>query len=59
MGRSLPKSLYSIKDARLQPKLRKPPAKNEAQIEPEAKTFAETKGKAEAGDADAQKQPSE
>jgi len=32
----------------------KPPAKTEAQIEPEAKAFAETKGKAEAGDAIAQ-----
>ena len=32
----------------------KPPAKTEAQIEAETKAFAETKAKAEAGDADAQ-----
>ena len=32
----------------------KPPAKTEAQIEPEAKAFAEAKAKAEAGDAEAQ-----
>ena len=32
----------------------KPPAKTEAQIEAENKAFAETKAKAEAGDADAQ-----
>ena len=32
----------------------KPPAKTEAQIEAENKAFAETKGKAEAGDAEAQ-----
>ena len=32
----------------------KPPAKTEAQIEAENKAFAETKAKAEAGDAEAQ-----
>ena len=47
-------AVSDLKELLKHPEFKTPPAKTEAQIEAETKAFAETKAKAEAGDAIAQ-----